>query len=197
MTSASNCGRVIRLNARFTCTRSRIRSSRLPNRCSLLRSTARTMASSACVHPHKSCVLHPVPSPDTNAHMFALDSISQMLVLSRRTTTGRKSTTSTTQTKRVTTGKSLVRSVLTTYLDPLNFSSSLTFPVLSHVAPQEEAAPWVVSLDGHVPDPASFGPRVNPVARDSGFIKYVEPSSTSTSGMASFTFKTSQVSASR
>ncbi|GAB9477222.1 hypothetical protein Gpo141_00014284 [Globisporangium polare] len=55
---------------------------------------------------------------------------------------------------------------------------------------EEEAAPWVVNLDGLVPDPSALGACVNPVARDSGFIKYTESSSSS---MASFTFKTSQV----
>lgn len=58
------------------------------------------------------------------------------------------------------------------------------------VASEEEAAPWVVNLDGLVPDPSALGACVNPVARDSGFIKYTESSSSS---MASFTFKTSQV----
>lgn len=58
------------------------------------------------------------------------------------------------------------------------------------VAPEEEAVPWVVNLDGLVPDPSALGACVNPVARDSGFIKYTE---TNSSSMASFTFKTSQV----
>uniref|UniRef100_K3WZP0 C-CAP/cofactor C-like domain-containing protein n=1 Tax=Globisporangium ultimum (strain ATCC 200006 / CBS 805.95 / DAOM BR144) TaxID=431595 RepID=K3WZP0_GLOUD len=57
------------------------------------------------------------------------------------------------------------------------------------LAQNEEAAPWVVDLEGHVPDPASLGPCANPVAHDSGFIKYVETNSTAT---ASFSFKTSQ-----
>lgn len=50
-------------------------------------------------------------------------------------------------------------------------------------------APWVVNLDGVVPDPVALGPCVNPVARDSGFIKYTESDSSS---IASFSFKTSQ-----
>jgi protein XRP2 len=58
------------------------------------------------------------------------------------------------------------------------------------LTPQEEAAPWTVDLSGHVPDPAAFGPCVNPVARDSGFIKYTE--SNSSSSIASFSSATSQ-----
>lgn len=62
---------------------------------------------------------------------------------------------------------------------------------MDRTAPQEEVAPWTVDLSGHVPDPAAFGPCVNPVARDSGFIKYTE--SSSSSSIASFSFTTSQV----
>ncbi|KAK1935054.1 Protein XRP2 [Phytophthora citrophthora] len=55
---------------------------------------------------------------------------------------------------------------------------------------EEEVVPWVVDIEPHVPGAAtSLGACVNPVARDSGFVQYVDSSS---SGMKSFTFNTSQ-----
>jgi hypothetical protein len=56
---------------------------------------------------------------------------------------------------------------------------------------EEEHAPWVVDLESHVPGASqTLGVCANPVARDTGFIKYTE--SSSSSGMQSFTFKTTQ-----
>ncbi|POM69618.1 Putative dolichyl-phosphate beta-glucosyltransferase [Phytophthora palmivora] len=58
---------------------------------------------------------------------------------------------------------------------------------------EEEAAPWVVDIESQVPGAAtSLGACVNPVARDSGFIKYTDSSSSTSGGMQSFTFNTSQ-----
>ncbi|KAG1692719.1 hypothetical protein DVH05_025197 [Phytophthora capsici] len=59
--------------------------------------------------------------------------------------------------------------------------------ILKH---EEEAAPWVIDIEAQVPGAAtSLGACVNPVARDSGFVQYVDSTS---SGMKSFTFNTSQ-----
>ncbi|ETK72721.1 hypothetical protein L915_20227 [Phytophthora nicotianae] len=58
---------------------------------------------------------------------------------------------------------------------------------------EEEVAPWVVDIELQVPGAAtSLGACVNPVARDSGFVKYTDSSSSATGGMQSFTFNTSQ-----
>ncbi|KAE8901442.1 hypothetical protein PF005_g11847 [Phytophthora fragariae] len=58
---------------------------------------------------------------------------------------------------------------------------------------EEEAAPWVVDIEPHVPGAAeSLGACVNPVARDSGFIQYASSSSSASGGMQSFSFNTSQ-----
>lgn len=58
---------------------------------------------------------------------------------------------------------------------------------------EEEKAPWVIDIEAHVPGAATtLGACVNPVARDSGFIRYADSSSSAISGMQSFTFSTSQ-----
>ncbi|KAG7391684.1 hypothetical protein PHYPSEUDO_003758 [Phytophthora pseudosyringae] len=58
---------------------------------------------------------------------------------------------------------------------------------------EEEAAPWVVDIEPQVPGAAaSLGACVNPVARDSGFVQYGGSSSSTSGGMQSFTFNTSQ-----
>lgn len=55
---------------------------------------------------------------------------------------------------------------------------------------EDEATPWVVDIEPQVPGAATtLGACVNPVARDSGFIRYAD---SSTGGMQSFTFNTSQ-----
>ncbi|KAG2780291.1 hypothetical protein JG687_00003679 [Phytophthora cactorum] len=58
---------------------------------------------------------------------------------------------------------------------------------------EEEAAPWVVDIEPQVPGAAtSLGACVNPVARDSSFVKYADSSSSARGSMQSFTFNTSQ-----
>ncbi|GMF65063.1 unnamed protein product [Phytophthora lilii] len=64
---------------------------------------------------------------------------------------------------------------------------------LSNCRHEEEAAPWVVDIEPQVTSAAvSLGACVNPVARDSGFIQYADSSASSSGGMQSFTFSTSQ-----
>ncbi|KAF4034398.1 Tubulin binding cofactor C domain-containing protein [Phytophthora infestans] len=58
---------------------------------------------------------------------------------------------------------------------------------------EEEVAPWVIDIEPQVPGAtASLGACVNPVARDSGFVKYTDSSASASGGMQSFTFNTSQ-----
>lgn len=60
-----------------------------------------------------------------------------------------------------------------------------------HLEHEEEVAPWIVDVEADIPGAAaSLGACVNPVARDSGFVLY--PDSSSSGGMQSFTFNTSQ-----